>query len=108
MAGKSIVHWWMQRLTAVVMLPMPFICMLLLLSPSLEQGLVDVTSGWRGVSCLLFLFPAYYHGFLGLQIIIEDYVHDITRRAFLITFCKMFTLVTAGALCMVVLLRAVD
>lgn len=107
MAGKSVWHWWMQRLTAVAMLPLPFICMLLLLTPSLEQGLVDVTTGWRGALCVLFLFPAYYHGFLGLQIIIEDYVHNVTVRALLVTFCKMVTLVTAGSLAAVVLLRAV-
>ena len=107
MSGNSVAHWWIQRITAVAMLPLPFICMLLLLSPSLEQGLVDVTTGWRGVLCLLFLLPAYYHGFLGLQIIIEDYVHNITLRAFLITFCKMLTFLTAGAMAVVVALRAV-
>ncbi|QLL66952.1 succinate dehydrogenase, hydrophobic membrane anchor protein [Anaplasma phagocytophilum str. Norway variant1] len=105
MSGKSVLHWWMQRMTAVVMLPVPIFLVKALLVSDLATGLLDLTHGYKGVLTALFLMPAFYHGVLGVQVVMEDYVHSEVLRAFLITFIKLFAILTVGGFSTVVLLR---
>ncbi len=72
-------HWWMQRVTAVGMLLLG-----LFLVASLAQGVAGshvVFSAWLGqpwvaVLMILFVLTMFYHIRLGLQVLVEDYVHD--------------------------------
>ncbi len=81
-------HWWMQRLTAIALAP---------LSIWLVYGLVAhagqdhaTVSAWlaqplTAVSMILLLSAMFYHSQLGLQVVIEDYVHgDAAKLASLI------------------------
>jgi succinate dehydrogenase membrane anchor subunit len=76
-------HWWLQRLTAVALLPLGLwlACSLLLL-PDFSYGTV-VTWVQRPVtSILLILLVASigYHSFLGVQVVVEDYVTGKASR----------------------------
>lgn len=71
-------HWWMQRVTAVALIPLGIWAVHSLLNLTLG-GLEGVRS-WLSspVQALLltaFLAAMAYHSKLGLQVVIEDYVH---------------------------------
>lgn len=77
-AHSGVHHWWVQRLTALALLP---------LTVWLLWGAVSVAGGdhaaivawvaqpWNVAAWLAFIFALFYHIALGLQVVVEDYVH---------------------------------
>lgn len=72
-------HWWLQRLTALALIPLGF----WLVGSLVSQVGADHAAfkSWlatpgRSVAMVLFLFAAFYHMKLGIQVIIEDYVQS--------------------------------
>ena len=72
-------HWWMQRVTAVALVPLTvwFVASLV----ALVGADYDTVVAWIGqpvvaVLLILFLFTGFWHLKLGLQVVIEDYVHS--------------------------------
>lgn len=78
-------HWWAQRMTAVALI---FLSTWFLISILLLDNLqFDVVSAWVGKplnSILLVLTTATlaYHSRLGVQVVIEDYVHGPASKVF--------------------------
>lgn len=75
---RGCTHWWMQRVTAVALLPLTiwFVCSVVRLSTA---SYVEV-SAWLSSPVVLALTLAliittFHHLQLGLQVVIEDYVH---------------------------------
>jgi len=72
-------HWWHQRVTAVgnVLLMIWFVVSLLRL-PSFQHDVVIqwLSSPLAAVPMVLLVLSVFYHFRLGLQVFIEDYVHD--------------------------------
>ncbi|MCY4184875.1 MAG: succinate dehydrogenase, hydrophobic membrane anchor protein [Rhodobacteraceae bacterium] len=87
-------HWWMQRLSAVALVPLSLLFVYTFL-PTLGsgyQGFVETYSNLgNAIAAILFLIVAFFHLRLGLQVVIEDYVHSKTWKiVFLISntlFC---------------------
>jgi succinate dehydrogenase membrane anchor subunit len=72
-------HWWMQRLTAVALLPLGlwFAVGLLLLPDFSYATVVDwVRRPVTSILLILAVLAIGYHSYLGLQIVIEDYVRS--------------------------------
>jgi len=71
-------HWWGQRVSgvALVLLGLWFVASVIVL-PSLDHGIVVEFIGQPLNSVLLSLLclTAAYHSWLGVQVVIEDYVH---------------------------------
>ena len=71
-------HWWHQRLTAMALLPLvvAFLAYLLALTGA-DHATVAArfASPWFAIIALLLIFAVFYHARLGLQVVIEDYVH---------------------------------
>jgi len=70
-------HWWMQRLTAVFMIPLGIWFMYSLMS--MENTSADSLIMWlndpmSAVLMALWTITVVYHATLGLQVIIEDYI----------------------------------
>lgn len=71
-------HWWAMKLSSIV---------LLLLAPFFMAGFVhlstmpfDAARVWlahpvRGLALLAYLLVSLWHSYLGLRVVIEDYVH---------------------------------
>ncbi|GJL82036.1 MAG: succinate dehydrogenase membrane anchor subunit [marine bacterium B5-7] len=87
-AGEGAHHWRIQRISAIALLPLSLWFALSL--GSLDSLDFDVVTAWLSkpwVPALLSLFfaTAYYHAMLGLQVVIEDYVHgELVRNTLLI------------------------
>lgn len=99
-AGSGAGHWWHERLTSVSTLIL-FIWLLvsLLRLPNLDHGTVTewLRSPIAAVPMLLLIVSTFWHLKLGMQVIIEDYVHEEGLKLFSITLLNFFAL-GAGAL----------
>jgi succinate dehydrogenase / fumarate reductase membrane anchor subunit len=72
-------HFWHQRLTAVANVPLTiaFIVILVSLLGRSHAAVVQILgSPLVAIVMLLFIGSITYHMKLGMQVIIEDYVHD--------------------------------
>ena len=71
--------FWRQRLTAVamVLLIVPVIVVVLMLIPSNQAGAKQIFSSLPiAIIMLLFIVASAWHMKIGMQIVIEDYVHN--------------------------------
>jgi succinate dehydrogenase / fumarate reductase membrane anchor subunit len=72
-------HWWAQRLTALALVPLTlwFIFSVIHLSGASHQVVIDWLSAPLTLGLMLALIVATFHHLqLGVQVVIEDYVHD--------------------------------
>ena len=81
-AKDGVHHWWLQRVTAIanIVLMLWFVFSLVRL-PSLDYASVTL---WlrqpvAAVPMLLLIASVFWHFRLGVQVMIEDYVHGQTR-----------------------------
>jgi succinate dehydrogenase / fumarate reductase membrane anchor subunit len=71
-------HWWRQRLTAVALIPLAILFVggvITLMGADYAEAVAFLSSPWVAMIALAFLAVGFYHLKLGLQVIIEDYVH---------------------------------
>ncbi len=78
-AKDGLHHWWVQRLTAVALIPLVvwFAVSLVMLS----GADYDAARAWIGspvvmVLLILTIVIGLHHAQLGLQVVIEDYIHS--------------------------------
>ena len=74
-------HWWMQRMSAILLIPCGLYVLFSLVS--LEVLNAQEVIGWlaqpvNAAVTLLFALAGSYHGALGIQVVVEDYVHNHT------------------------------
>ena len=93
-------HWWLERLTSVSTLVL-FIWFLVAIFrlPNLDHATVVewIASPIAAVPMLLLIVSTFWHLKLGLQVVIEDYVHEDGLKLFSITLLNFFV-IALGAL----------
>jgi len=77
-AKEGVHHWWMQRLSAIALVPLTIWFVASLVCHT-GAG-YDAVSAWLASPVIfglmvLLIAATFYHAALGLQVIIEDYVH---------------------------------
>ncbi len=71
-------HWWAQRLTALALIPLVIwfvISMIVVTGADHEAALAFIGSPINAVLLTLLIVATFHHGQLGLQVVIEDYIH---------------------------------
>jgi succinate dehydrogenase / fumarate reductase membrane anchor subunit len=78
-------HFWHQRLTSVALVPLSVavvVVVLGLLGRNHAAVVQILGSTMVAITMILFIVTSTYHMWLGMQVIIEDYVHDeVTKLA---------------------------
>jgi len=78
-AKEGVEHWWGQRLSAIalVALGLWFVAALIRLDDMSYASVVDwLQAPVASILMILTLLTAVYHSKLGVQMVVEDYVHQ--------------------------------
>lgn len=74
----GVEHWWLQRLTAVALVPLTLwfvIGIIAHLGTGREAIAAWMSQPLSAAAMILFLGASFHHGQAGLQVVYEDYVH---------------------------------
>ncbi|HLY45056.1 MAG TPA: succinate dehydrogenase, hydrophobic membrane anchor protein [Stellaceae bacterium] len=98
-AKDGVAHWWAQRVSALALVPLAiwFVIIVIKLAGADRAAFV----AWVGqplpaVVLILLLIATFYHGMLGLQVVIEDYVDKELDRLGLIIVVRLAAFLLAG------------
>ena len=93
-AKEGVEHWWTQRITAIALVPLSlwFVASVI----GLVGADIETVQNWVGlplpaILLVLLLIATFYHAALGLQVVIEDYVHTELARLGLVVAVRLFS-----------------
>ncbi len=106
-AREGTMHFWRQRLTAVANIPLVLFLVGLLISvngASYAETRAALSNPFVALMLALALFSMLYHMRLGMQIVIEDYVHGEGTKLALLMLNTFFAF-AVGAVAALALLK---
>lgn len=98
-AKTGTVHWWNLRVLALALIPLTiwFICTVIQSIQQDQSILLILQSPVKMIAMLLLVGTMLYHGMLGMQEIIEDYVHAPWKKITLLLLNQWITILTVAA-----------
>ncbi len=106
-AKEGVAHWWAERVTAVALVPLTLWFVVSVVSlVGADYAAYKAWVGMHGNLMLLVLLivTLFHHTQLGLQVIIDDYVHGEATKVVSLIVMK-FTVVLLGASSVLAVLR---
>ena len=100
-------HFWRERLTSVALIPLSlwFAYAMLGLAGTNEVAVVSfLAHPWNAILMAAFAVISFYHLSLGLQVVIDDYIHTTGIKLFLLILVR-FVAIAAGISCVFALIR---
>ncbi|MGZ5923561.1 MAG: succinate dehydrogenase, hydrophobic membrane anchor protein [Rhizomicrobium sp.] len=104
---SGVSHFWRQRVTAAALIPLTLwfgVSVLGLVGAHEASTLAFLSQPLNAILMAAFVLILLYHMTLGLQVIIDDYVHSNGQKLFLILLMRSFA-IAAGATSIFALLR---
>lgn len=109
-AGTGTGHFWWQRVTAIVLaLLAPWLVGTLVSFVGADLSTVQLTLArpYNAILFALFALALFWHAKLGVQVVIEDYVHnraaELTLRLLNTVFCVLGALASLYAIARIAL-----
>ncbi|MEM6357282.1 MAG: succinate dehydrogenase, hydrophobic membrane anchor protein [Pseudomonadota bacterium] len=78
-AHDGVHHWWTIKLTSYALVPLTFLFVIPfagVLGEGREAMLSLYGNPFHAIIATLFVSVTFYHLYLGLQVIVQDYIHD--------------------------------
>ena len=99
-AKSGVHHWWVQRVSAIALLPLTAWLLLSLIQlPLADHAAVAswIGHGWNPVLLCVLVLVMAWHSQLGVQVVLEDYVHHHLLKTLSLLASSFFhVLVAAG------------
>ena len=106
-AGEGAEHWWHERLSSIAALLLyVWLIVSLLRLPALDYATLSqwLAQPFAAVPMLLLVATSFWHAKMGLQVVVEDYVHEEGGKFFWIVLIN-FAAILAAALAMFAVLK---
>ncbi len=100
-------HFWRERITAVALAPLSLWFGYVAIGLSGTTTSAPLQFFAQPVNAILmasFVIISLYHAALGVQVVIDDYIHSAGMKIFLFLTVRLFVLAT-GSACLIALLR---
>jgi len=103
----AVLHWWAQRLTAVILTPLClWFTFALVGAIGMDHAsvIVWIKSPLISPLLILFLLALFYHAQLGLEVVMEDYINNDNVRNRCILLSKV-AMLAAGLIAVLAVLK---
>jgi succinate dehydrogenase / fumarate reductase, membrane anchor subunit len=99
-AKEGVQHWWMERVSAVALVPLTLWFIAAIIAHTGSDYVTFIAwlrTPLTTVLMILLLIMLFYHAALGLQVVIEDYIHSTAKFATVIAVrLGCFAIAVAG------------
>ena len=100
-------HFWRERITAAALAPLSLWFAYVAIGLSGTSTSAPLQFFAQPVNAILmasFVIISLYHAALGIQVVIDDYIHSPGTKIFLFLLVRLFVIAT-GSACIIALLR---
>ena len=100
-------HFWHERVTAVALIPLSLwflYVMVGLASTSEVTALQFLAHPWNALLMGAFVCFSLWHAYLGLQVVIDDYIHTAGTKIILLMLC-LLSVIAVGVVSLFALVR---
>ena len=97
-AGEGVSHWLQQRLSALLLIPLTLWligAIAVVVGGDYQYVVTWLARPWNTVAALLFTWALFYHAQLGIQVVVEDYIHTRWLELTIQLLVKLLMLILA-------------
>jgi succinate dehydrogenase / fumarate reductase membrane anchor subunit len=98
-AKEGVEHWWAMRVTSIALVPLTVwfvVCVIKLAGADRAALVAWLHNPVSAVLMVLLLAATFYHSALGLQVVIEDYVHGEGAKLGLVIALRLLHVLLAA------------